>query len=165
MNTAHIHLLLNHIPVLGTLLALALLGWAVARKQPSRAKDGLALLVILAVVAVVVYLTGGAAEDAVENLAGVSEGMIESHEEAALAATIVLGALGLLSLVTLWRFRARPLPRWVPMAGLAGAAVVAGMMAWTANIGGQIRHSEIRGGTGAVSTQEASTEREGRGER
>ncbi|HEX8848839.1 MAG TPA: hypothetical protein VF761_04825 [Gemmatimonadaceae bacterium] len=165
MNTAHVHLLLNHIPVLGTLLALALLAWAVARKQPSRAKDGLGLLVILGVVAIVVYLTGGAAEDAVENLPGVSEGLIESHEEAALAATIALGALGLMSLLALWRFRARSLPRWVPMAGLAGAAVVAAMMAWTANIGGQIRHSEIRGGTGGVPTQEASTEREGPGER
>ena len=158
MNTAHLHLLVNHVPVLGTLLALALLAWPVARRQPSRAKDAMGLLVILGIVAVGVYLTGGAAEDAVENLPVVSEGLIEAHEEAALAATIALGVLGLMSLVALWWYRTRPLPRWVPLAGLTGVAIVAGMMAWTANIGGQIRHSEIRGGASALPTQEASTE-------
>ena len=81
MNNAHIHLLLNHIPVLGTLLVLALLAFAAARRSPGRTRDALGVLAVLGVVSVVVYLTGGAAEDSVENLPGISERMIESHEE------------------------------------------------------------------------------------
>ncbi|NUO63124.1 MAG: hypothetical protein HOQ11_00870 [Gemmatimonadaceae bacterium] len=155
MNNAHIHLLINHVPVLGTLLVLALLAFAAARRSSGRTRDALGVLAVLGAVSVVVYLTGGAAEDSVENLPGVSERMIESHEEAALAATVALGALAALAIATLWRFRGRVLPRWVAFAGLFGTAVVAGMMAWTANLGGQIRHSEIRA-DGAAATVEAA---------
>jgi hypothetical protein len=33
MNSAHLHLMLNHIPVLGMGFGLALLGWALLRKS------------------------------------------------------------------------------------------------------------------------------------
>lgn len=165
MDTIHLHLLLNHVPVLGTMLALALLLFALPRHNVARARDGLRLLVGLGIVAVVVFLTGGAAEDAVENLPGVSESIIETHEEAALAATIALGVLGVGALVALWRYRARALPRWVPLAGFAGTLVVAGLMGWTANLGGQIRHTEIRSGAVATAAERGegavNSEREG----
>ena len=153
MNAAHIHLLINHVPVIGTLFALLLLVAALPRHDTSRARTALWMLVGLGIAAVAVFLTGEPAEEAIEQLPGVEEALIESHEEAALAATIALAALGTFALGALWWFRRRSLPRWVVLAGTAGTLAVAGMMAWTANLGGQIRHTEIR--SGAITTADS----------
>lgn len=146
MNTAHIHLLLNHVPVIGTLLGIALMAWAIVRRSTEVAKTALALFVILAPIALVVYLTGEPVEHIVERLPGVTEGAIEAHEEAATVAAIALGGLGVVALWALVYFRRRVLPRAVLLIMLACSLGVGGLMAWTANLGGQIRHTEIRAG-------------------
>jgi uncharacterized membrane protein len=150
MSTVHLHLLLNHVPVIGTIIGLCLLAWAVFRKDQGLARATLGLFAILAVVALATFLTGEPAEGAVEGLAGVTKGSIERHEEAALLATLALGVLGAASLGALVWFRRRALPRRVMALMLVVALVPAGAMAWTANLGGQIRHSELRAGTPAA---------------
>ena len=144
MSPVHLHLILNHVPVIGTLIGMCLLGYAVLRRDDRLVRVCLGMFAILAVIALAVFLTGEPAEEAVEGLAGVSEPVMEQHEEAARLATIALGFLGLLSLGVLLRFRRGALPRQAAMLLLAAALVPAGMMVWTANLGGQIRHSEIR---------------------
>jgi uncharacterized membrane protein len=88
-----------------------------------------------------VYLTGEPAEELVERLPGYSEALVEQHETAALIATIGMSLLGIAALIGLLRRQPR---QWYPKAVLLGALLVAGLMAWTANLGGQIRHTEIR---------------------
>lgn len=149
MSTVHLHLLLNHVPVIGTVIGLCLLAYAVLRKDEGVARVTLGMFAVLALLAGAVFLTGEPAEEAVEGLAGVSEAIIERHEEAALLSTIALGGLGMLCLGALVSFRRRPLPRIVPVILLAAGLLPAGAMAWTANLGGQIRHSEIRPGASA----------------
>lgn len=144
MSTVHLHLLLNHVPVIGTIIGLCLLAYAALRKDEGLARASLGMFAILALVAIATFLTGEPAEEAVEGLAGVSESVVERHEEAALLSTIALGVLGALSLGILLRFRRRHLPRQAAVALLAAGLVPAGAMAWTANLGGQIRHTEIR---------------------
>lgn len=144
MNTVHIHLLLNHVPVIGTLLGIVLIAWAILRSSTEVARTALALFVILAPIALVVYLTGEPVEHLVERLPGVTEGAIEAHEEAATIATVALGGLGVVALWALVYFRRRVLPRAVLLIVLVYSLAVGGLMAWTANLGGQIRHTEIR---------------------
>lgn len=146
MNAVHVHLLLNHLPVIGSLIAAALLIVALLRRDSGLAKVTLGLFVALAGIAVVVFLTGEPAEELVEGLAGVSESILEAHEEAALVATIAIGVLGVAALGMLVLFRRRSLPRSATLATLVAALLVAGVMGWTANFGGQIRHTEIRTG-------------------
>lgn len=145
MSLVHLHLLLNHVPVVGTLIALLLFATALLLRETVSTKFALAFTAGLAVVALAVYFTGGPAEDAVEKLAGVTERSIERHEEAAELATIAMGALGALCLIALAVFRAKRPPRWVALAGLLGTIAVSALMGWTANLGGQIRHTEIQG--------------------
>jgi hypothetical protein len=147
MSGVHIHLLLNHIPVIGGMFVLALLALALVRRSSELAKIALGFFAVLGAVAVVVFLTGEPAEELVEGLPGVSEGIMERHEELALIATVAMAALGSLSLAALAAFRRRLLPRWVGAAGFALALGVGGLMGYTANLGGQIRHTEIRAGT------------------
>jgi uncharacterized membrane protein len=144
MSTVHLHLLLNHIPVVGSLLAVVLFAAAFFLRETVSTKFALAFAAATAVVAVIVYFTGGAAEEAVENLAGVTERAISIHEEAAEVGTIAFGIFGALSALAFIIVRSRRAPRWLALAGLAGSIAVSGLMAWTANLGGQIRHTEIQ---------------------
>jgi uncharacterized membrane protein len=149
MNPAHFHLGTNHIPVVGSGGAALLMLWAAARKNDQLKRVSLAGFVLIALVAIPVYLSGKAAEDQVAHLAGVSESIIESHEASAAVTLVALEALGALSVtgLLLGRRSASAL-KWIAKLALLISLVAGRLAAWTANLGGQVRHSEIRNGTG-----------------
>jgi hypothetical protein len=145
MNATHLHLLLNHIPVLGTIFGLGLLTFALWRRSDELKKTALGVVVIVALLAIPAYLTGEPAEAAVKSLPGVSKPIIEQHEQAATVAftgVLALGAAGLAGLL-LFR-RGKLVSAWFGSVMLAASLIVSGLMAWTANMGGQVRHTEIR---------------------
>jgi hypothetical protein len=145
MNPTHLHLLLNHVPVLGTAFGLGLLVLARWRNSVELAKTALGVFVLVALLAVPVYLTGEPAEDGVKGLPGVSDPIMGQHEQAATVAFIGVLVLGVVALAGLILFRRSNLmPAWFGASLLAASLIVSGVMAWTANIGGQIRHAEIR---------------------
>ncbi len=148
MNATHLHLLLNHLPVLGTAFGLGLLLFGLWRTSNELKKTALGVFVLVALAAVPVYLTGEPAEEGVESLPGVSKSMMDSHEEAAGVAFVAVLVLGVASLGALVGFRpGKSLPAWCGNSVLVAALIVGGLMAYVANLGGQIRHSEIRSGT------------------
>jgi uncharacterized membrane protein len=166
MSPVHLHLLFNHVPVIGTVIALCLLAFAALRGDDRIGRVSLGLLAVLAAAAVATYLTGEPAEEAVEGVAGIPRALVERHEEAALLATIALGAMGALSAGWLLLFRRRPLSRGVMLGLLLLALAPAGAMAYAANLGGQIRHTEIRAGAttaagGRAAATAADAERRG----
>lgn len=146
MDLVHLHLLLNHVPVIGIVFTSLLLALAFLRNSTELGKTSLGLLGLLAAVAIVVYLTGEPTEELVERLPGFSEAAMERHEDVALVATIAMTVVGLLALAALALFRHRTLPRWISGVALLASLAVTGVMGYTANLGGQIRHSEIRSG-------------------
>lgn len=143
----HLHLLLNHLPIIVTALALALLAVAVWRDDDTLTRTGLVFLVGAALSALPAYLTGDGAEDAVEKLPGVTEALIDQHSDIALVASIVVGALGVVALWGLWRYR-RPVrvPRGFLLLMIIGSFAGSGLMAYTGLLGGEIRHTEVRPG-------------------
>lgn len=152
MNSVHLHLLLNHLPVIGTLFALALLAVAWLRGSSELSKTGLWFFVALGLVGIVVYLTGEPAEELVEGIPGISESLLESHEEAALLSTALLALYGLFAGYEIFRFRGqnRRIPRNATGLALGLALIPAAAMGYTANLGGMIRHDEIRAETPAA---------------
>jgi hypothetical protein len=96
MNPAHLHLMLNHVPVLAVPFGLAVLGWAMFRPRPEFARLALIVFVFSALATIPTYLTGEPAEDAIEGVAGAIEPWIEPHEEAALVSLVLGEALGVL---------------------------------------------------------------------
>jgi len=151
LSGAHFHLLLNHIPVLGTIFGVGVLTYGWARKNPDILKVSLGFFVLAGLFAGAVYLTGEAAEDAVEHLTGISEAVIDPHEDAAIYALIAAGVLGALSLYGLWRYAGTAIPTRFAAVVLAVGLVSSGVMGWTANLGGQINHPEIRSEAAAAS--------------
>lgn len=144
MTQIHAHLILNHVPLIGTVIGLLLLVYAVVRREDAVAKASLAVFALTAVVAVIVFLTGEAAEEAVENLAGVSHATIEAHEDASLFGLIALSALALASVGALFFSRGKKLGKSMMAGILVLAVITSGVMAWVGNLGGQINHPEIR---------------------
>lgn len=155
MNVPHLHLLLTHFPVIGTLVGGGLLLWGIIKKQDSLRTAAAAVLVIMAIIAIPAYLTGEGAEEAVEKLPGVGDAIIEQHEHAAALAIWIMGITGLAALVTLvmaWRKRMTANLFFTITLVLSIASFAA--MGRTAYFGGQIRHSEIREGTAASTAEE-----------
>jgi uncharacterized membrane protein len=151
MNPAHLHLVLNHFPVVGLVFALAFLAWGVFRRNQSITKAGFAALVAVALLAIPAFLTGEPAEEIAEGLPGVAHSIIEQHENAAKAALVATLAAGIAALAGLWFSRGKAVGAWCSSSALLLSLVAAGLMAWTANLGGQVRHTEIRASAPAAS--------------
>jgi hypothetical protein len=145
---------------LGTIFGLALLAWALMRRNEPLQRTALATFIVVAVAALPVFFTGEPAEHMVEHLAGTAEPAIKAHEAAALAALIAVEILGVMSLGALLLFRGRVVARAVIAAELAVALATAGLMAQTANLGGKIRHEELR--AASIQMADEHGERDGR---
>lgn len=153
MSFTHLHLLLNHFPVIGAVLGIALLGFAILRSNDVLGKTSLWLFAMLGAVSVAVYFTGEPAEEAIEKLPGFSESITERHEEFAQLATIAFALFGATALGALAFFRKKSLPRSLMVGALVLSIVAGGMMGYTALLGGQVRHTEIRSGALAASAE------------
>ncbi|MCX7992706.1 MAG: hypothetical protein N2651_03445 [Fimbriimonadales bacterium] len=161
MNGAQLHLMLNHLPVMGALFSLLLLGWALVRRSPELLKTALVVVVLVGLTSVPAYLTGEPAEQVIEHLPGVDEAYISEHES--------LGKFALTSGVTLSLVAAVALGIGLrsPKGLLIGAALVwllnalvFGVMGYTAHSGGMIRHPEIRSGAVQAPAEQSGGERE-----
>jgi len=146
MNWAHVHLMINHFPVVGVFGAVALLVYALARKSEEVKMVSFGLFALLALITIAVFLTGEAAEDTVKKLPGVTETYIGRHEEMAELALVLMETLGIAALAgLLFLRRSGSMPQWLVVIVLVLSLAAAVVVGFTANLGGQIRHTEIRG--------------------
>lgn len=148
MNAAHFHLIFNHIPLVGLGIAGVLLIIALLMRHKFMINLSLVFVIAVALFALPAYLTGEPAEEIVEGVPGISEQLIETHEEAAEKAFYFLEALGVLAILTLIarRFSAKT-GNVLTLLTLLGIIAGGGLTAWTANLGGKINHPEIRSDT------------------
>jgi len=145
MNGAHIHLLLNHIPILGSLFALCLLLYGIFDKSESVIKASLVTLVVTGLVGIPVFITGEEAKHIVEPIIGINESAMETHEEMAEIAfwSLMLNAsiaLGTLLAARSAKLISMPLV-WVNVILIICVFALMARTGWT---GGEIRHSEIQ---------------------
>lgn len=151
MDLAHLHLMMNHVPVMGVVFgfSVALIG-GIARSKVA-VRVGLIMLVAAGLIAVPVYLTGESAEELVEHLPGVSEGIIDEHQSAATLSLVFACSSGALALLTMLFSRLTPrVPGILFIATMLVTLVGGASIIRTANLGGQIRHTEIRTGNSAI---------------
>jgi hypothetical protein len=144
LDAAHVHLMLNHLPVIGAPLLLLLLTIGLLRGSRELVTVSLVLVVGLAVATGLVYLTGEPAEELVKHTPWFHNTLAERHEEHAtvsLAAVLVTGLLASAALALRHRPRAGV---WLPRATWGGLALSTVLLGWTGWSGGQIRHEEVR---------------------
>jgi len=156
MDLTHIHLLLNHFPTIGYIIGGGLFVLALITRSDHLKVASLVILLGIALLAIPTYMSGNGAQDAIKSLPGVSKSMIENHEGAALVAMAFMLATGAFAWLGLWQFRrlAR-IPGWNLAVILILTVVSFGLMARASNLGGEIRHAEIRASQPTVTPEGA----------
>jgi uncharacterized membrane protein len=147
MNAAHLHIILNHIPVVGVPIALGVLIYGLLRRSEEVKRVALLSFIVIAAITIPTYLAGRAAEDMVEHLPGVNDDTIDVHKAAATIGLISTSILGLISAGALASslIAGRVI---LPLMALVliTAIGVSGWLGRVANLGGKIRHPELSAG-------------------
>lgn len=147
MNQTHIHLLITHLPIFGSILGALVLLHGIGTKSNQTIIAAYYIFVLSAIGAGIAYFTGEAAEETVENLQGVLESTIKTHEEFALYALISLIILGVSSILGLFlTFTNSTFIKTTAFIILFISFVSFGLVARTGYLGGQIRHTEVTNG-------------------
>ncbi|MDP1816696.1 MAG: hypothetical protein Q8K92_19745 [Leadbetterella sp.] len=144
MDQTHIHLLITHLPIFGSILGGLVLAHGLWTKSNQTKIAAYNLFIISAIGAVIAYVTGEAAEETVENIQGVVEATINQHEEFALFSLVSLIILGVASILGLFlTLKKSPLTRTFGFVTLFISLISFSLVARTGYLGGQIRHTEI----------------------
>lgn len=155
MDTTHLHLISNHVPVFALVFSLLLLVLGEVLKNRTLLNTAMAGFIIAAIASVIAFTTGEAAEEAVENIAG-TEAFIEEHEDIAKPANIVTIILGTLAVIAfVFEIIKKSTPVFLKRIILLVSCVAVVLISYTAYLGGLIRHTEVRSG---ITTTSVNTE-------
>ena len=145
LTPTHIHLLLNHFPTIGFAIAIGLFIGAIVSRSDDLQKASLTVLVAVAILTFPTYLSGNAADLAIRKMPDVSRTLIATHEGAALLSFTLMEITGAVAWLALWQMRraGRVSARTLGTVLLL-SAITMGLVTRAANIGGEIRHPEIR---------------------
>ncbi len=144
MNLTHLHLVTNHIPVIGTAFGILFLLGGMFRKSLELQAAAYLTFILSTFGVIIAYFTGEPAVESVEYIFDVTEQSIDAHASAAKATFFSMLVLSALSLIALFLANKKP----SRVGGFAQivvlvAAVSLGLAAYTSNLGGKIRHTEI----------------------
>jgi len=144
MDQVHIHLLITHLPIFGSILGGLVLAHGIWTKSNQTMVAAYNLFILSAIGAGIAYFTGEGAEEDVENIKGIAEATIEKHEDFALFALISLIILGVASVLGLLVTLSKSIiSRTMAFVVLLIALISFLLVARTGYLGGQIRHTEI----------------------
>jgi uncharacterized membrane protein len=145
VNLAHLHLLLNHFPIIGTIVGLGLFLFSLVGKNDDLKRAGLIVFAVMALLSLPTFFSGIGAQGALAETPGVSRALINRHEGAAILALLFMEITGGLSLVGLWQSHQSSKPaRWTVASVLLFSLITVGLMSRVGTTGGDVRHPEIR---------------------
>ena len=145
MNTAHFHLMVNHLPLVGVLIGLFVLAFGVFFKKEDIIRTATGIFIFSSLMSAAAFLSGEEAEEVVEDMQGVSETMIHIHEESAELFLIMTTILGIGAILVLILSFTQARYKTICNYCLLILSVITLVISFnTGNSGGQIRHSEIR---------------------
>jgi len=156
LNFAHLHLLLNHFPVIGTMIGLGLLLVSLVGKNEDLKRGSLIIFAVMAILTIPTFTSGVGASKMLtgQELPGTMEDLIDRHEGAAMLSLWFMEALGAFSLIGLWQLHEKSRQsKWNFAAVLLFAFLTMGLMARVGNTGGEIRHPEVRASQGDTITE------------
>jgi uncharacterized membrane protein len=147
MNATHLHLMFNHLPIVGLGFAILFSLLAVFRKSPEVKKLACWFYILIGALSVLPILTGDGAHEILQTYPGINNDAIEYHETWAYIFFYGLMLNGVLAIVALWFSRKKPdLMKKLNIAMLIVAIVLLVFAYQTGTTGGKMRHPEIEQG-------------------
>ena len=144
MNQTQIHLVINHLPIVGPFIGALVLIHGIGVKSDQTIIASYYIFILCAIGASIAYFTGEGAEEVVEKIPDIVESSIKLHEEFALFAFISLITLGISSLIGLfYTWKSSTLTKPLAFIILFIALISFGLVARAGYLGGEIRHTEI----------------------
>ena len=145
MNDAHLHMVVNHFPIIGTILGIGILITGLLSKNDSVKNTAYVLFIIAAIFGILSMGTGEGAEEIVEDFPGIGKAIIHEHEELAEKFALLLYVTAFFALISIIasikKFR---LAKIFSLFTLI-LALLSGIIAiYVGTTGGEIRHTEIR---------------------
>ena len=145
MNDAHLHLILNHLPIIIPVIGLLIMVGGLIIKSELLKRTAYFVFMLAALTAIPTFATGEGAEEVIEKLAGVDENLIKTHEEIAEIFAILCYVLGGISLLGLWaNFYRKSLSIIISYITILICIVTLYYAKQTGTTGGEIKHIEIR---------------------
>ena len=145
MNDAHLHLLVNHIPLVGVLFALGILIAGIIKNNNAIKNIANTLFIVCAIFAFLAMYTGEGAEEIVEDMPSVGHQIIHEHEELAEKFAIMMYITGFFGLISLTaNVKNHKYARPLPFITLLFAIIAIIISFFVGTSGGEIRHTEIR---------------------
>ena len=144
MNGAQLHLLTVHLPVVGMLAGLILMGLALARNSETMVRTAIGFVVFGTVLAAPAYFSGPDAMEVAKRFSPIDEHLVEQHAIIAKAAFFASVVLAAIAIKVWWDSTSAATGKGARIGLLCAMLVIAWLMAWTAHLGGLIRHPEIR---------------------
>lgn len=144
---SHFHIILNHFPSIGLVMALFFFVVALVLDNTGMKRASLVVFTMCGILGVPTYVTGASSMWALTDppMDNISQAAINAHRDMALWTLFALAATGVTAWVELWRFRylGRFSSRTLYVV-LGFAIITLGLIAETGHRGGQINHPEIR---------------------
>lgn len=145
MNDAHYHLVVNHFPIIGSILGLFVLIAGIFLKNNTVKNVSYFLFIIAAVFGALSMGTGEGAEEMVEDMPNIGKSIIHEHEEMAEKLALALYVLGVVSLVGLYaNIKNHNKAKLVSFIILIISLATVLLAQQVGTSGGEIRHTEIR---------------------
>jgi len=147
MNNTHLHLVVNHLPIIFPIVGIIILLIGILSKSEITNRNAYIIFILGAFASIAAMATGENAEEAIEKISGISENMIKTHEETSelfAGLSYVLGGFSLISLFGSYKNFA--VTKYFPFIVSIFAIVVLFFAQKVGTSGGEIRHTEIRSG-------------------
>jgi uncharacterized membrane protein len=146
--------LLNHIPVIGSIIGLGLLLISFFGNNEDLRRASYIVIAAVALFTIPTFLSGFGAQQMLKG-PGVSDDLIRRHESSALLSLWFMEITGTLALIGLWQSQRTSRPtRGNVAAVLIFSLLTVVLMARTGNTGGDIRHPEDRPATEVTAVPE-----------
>jgi uncharacterized membrane protein len=160
MNQAHLHMVLNHFPIIGLIFGIGVLIYGIIKKHTILVNTAYVIFIICMILCKATMITGEGAEEIAEEL-GISNEIIHEHEEIAENFMKVLYGLGILSILGLVANIKKHTKAFVLSLLILILAIGSSILSIkVGNSGGEIRHTEIREKTSKDNTSGANHEEE-----
>jgi uncharacterized membrane protein len=147
MNTAHFHLMFNHLPIVGLGFAILFNLVAFILKNPELKKVTFWFYILIGLLSILPIVTGDGAHEILKTYPGISNDAIEYHETIGYIFFYGMILNGILAIGALWFSGRKPeLMKKLSIAILIIALATSVFAILSGSTGGKIRHPEIEQG-------------------